>query len=82
MRRPAALRPAAPCCALLRCALPGRDAARLPRALPASFLLPPLPPPCCPPQLGRALQELSGLGFSKDQVSAAILKCPAVTQYT
>lgn len=43
-------------------------AAELPRPLPL--------------QLGASLRELSALGMRKNQVSAAILRCPAVTQYT
>ena len=41
-------------------------------------------PSCMLPalQLGISLRELSALGMRKDQVSAAILRCPAVTQYT
>lgn len=35
-----------------------------------------------PLQLGASLRELSALGMRKDQVSAAILNCPAVTKYT
>jgi len=32
-------------------------------------------------QLGVGMQTLSTLGFSREQVSAAILRCPEVVQY-
>jgi hypothetical protein len=33
------------------------------------------------PQLGQSLQVLSSLGFSREQVSCAILRCPRITKY-
>ena len=60
------------------CWLPG-----LAPTLPANrSRIPPSSRLCVLPQLGRSLQDLSSLGFSREQVSAAILRYPTVTQLT